>query len=250
MAAAIPEAAEAVSAGTASVRGAAEAGRHRKPVTRVQAGRERRAAQATTERESARQARTQQTAQRQQQQRIKGGAKRAGRGALRARLPGSHSYQPVILAEFIVAILIVATGPIAKGGTPEAQTKGSPSPYSTNTLKQLVAIGGVYFVLALLAASQRAGRMAAWFGGLILVALGLAELAAGDLSAIFKIFGPSSTASTTPGVPAGQLVQLPPGFLPDTSGNPPTPAGTVPTVEQYTLATPGVITTDAGTNQA
>jgi hypothetical protein len=256
MAAAIPEAAEAVSEGTASVRGAAEAGRHRKPVTRVQAGRERRARQATAERETARQVRTQQTTQRQQervelrrQERIKGGAKRVGRGALKARLPGQHSYQPVILAEFIVAVLIVATGPIAKGGTPEAQTKGSPSPYSTNTLKQLIAIGGVYFVLALLAASQRAGRMAAWFGGLVLVALGLAELAAGDLSAVFKIFGPSSTASTTPGVPAGQLVQLPPGFLPDASGGPPTPTGTVPTVQQFTLAQPGVITTDAGTIQ-
>jgi hypothetical protein len=125
-------------------------------------------------------------------------AKRKGRGALRARLPGSHSYQPVILAEFVVAVVVVATGPIAKGGTPEAQTKGSPSPYSVNTLKQLVAIGGVYFVLAILASSRRAGRYAAWFGGLVLVVLGLAELASGDLSAFFHVFAPGSGATFTP----------------------------------------------------
>jgi hypothetical protein len=265
MAAAIPEAAEAVSEGTASVRGAAEAGRKRRGGPYPGAGGRtwrykqdaqldirQNAPRATTSSQARqRQAtpRQQPTVQQRRQERLKGGAKRAGRGALKARLPGSHSYQPVILAEFIVAVLIVATGPIAKGGTPEAQTKGSPSPYSTNTLKQLIAIGGVYFVLALVAASQRAGRMAAWFGGLVLVALGLAELAAGDLSAVFKIFGPSSTTSTTPGVPAGQLVQLPPGFLPDASGGPPTPTGTVPTVQQFTLTQPGVITTDAGTIQ-
>jgi hypothetical protein len=121
--------------------------------------------------------------------------KKTGRGALRARLPGSHSYQPVVLAEFVVAVVIVATGPIAKGGSPEAQAKGSPSPYSVNTLKQLVAIGGVYFVLAILASSRRAGRYAAWFGGLVLVVLGLAELASGELSAVFGIFGPASTAA-------------------------------------------------------
>src|SRR5260370_14793778 len=30
--------------------------------------------------------------------------KKTGKGALKARLPGSHSYQPVILAEFLVAV--------------------------------------------------------------------------------------------------------------------------------------------------
>jgi hypothetical protein len=235
MAAAIPEAASAVSEGTSSIRGAAAAGRRRAP--RADAGQRR---EGTPPRGGP-----------QQERQLRTHAQRAGRGALKARLPGSHSYQPVILAEFIVAVLIVATGPIAKGGTPEAQTKGSPSPYSTNTLKQLIAIGGVYFVLALLAASKRAGRLSAWFGGLVLVALGLAELAAGDLSAVFGIFGPSSTAAA--GTPAagtpGQLTQLPPGFLPDASGGPPTPTGQVPTVQQFTLAQPGVITTDAGTIQ-
>src|SRR5712691_3547334 len=131
----------------------------------------------------------------QRQRQLSQSARRKGRGALKARLPGSHSYQPVILAEFLVAVVVVSVSPVAKGGTPEAQVKGSPSPYSTNTLKQLIAIGAVYFTLALLASSRRAGRYAAWFGGLVLLGLGFAELASGDLQAVFKIFGPSAGAT-------------------------------------------------------
>ena len=136
------------------------------------------------------------TAQRQQQ--LGRSAKRAGRGALKARLPGSHSYQPVILAEFLVAVVVVAVGPIAKGGSAESQAKGSPSPYSVNTLKQLVAIGGVYFVLAILASSRRAGRYSAWFGGLVLIALGLGEVSSGNLQSFFKVFGPGAPADAAP----------------------------------------------------
>jgi hypothetical protein len=128
-------------------------------------------------------------------------AKKTGRGALKGRLPGTHTYQPVILAEFVTAIVIVSVSPVAKGGTGEAVAKGSPSPYSVNTLKQLVAIGGAYFILALLASSRRAGRYAAWFGGLILLGLGFAQLADGDLAAVFKMFKPGTGAPT----PAGAL---------------------------------------------
>src|SRR5258708_14820926 len=91
--------------------------------------------------------------------------KKTGKGALKARLPGSHSYQPVILAEFLVAVVVVSTGPLAKGGTPEAQAKGTPSPYSGNTLKQLVAIGGAEFLLALVAFSGLARHLASRLGG-------------------------------------------------------------------------------------
>ena len=136
--------------------------------------------------------------QRQRQQQLGKSAKRAGRGALKARLPGSHSYQPVILAEFLVAVVVVAVGPIAKGGSAESQAKGSPSPYSTNTLKQLIAIGGVYFVLAILASSRRAGRYSAWFGGLVLIALGLGEVSSGNLQSFFKVFGPGAPADAAP----------------------------------------------------
>ena len=135
--------------------------------------------------------------------RLKRGAARAGRSALTSRLPGSHSYQPVILAEFVVAALVVSVSPLATGGTATAQAKGSASPYDVNTLKQLIAIGMVYFVLALFGASEKAGRYAAWFGGLVLVGLGLTQLASGDLQKFFHLFVPAvdltDSGSTTGG---------------------------------------------------
>jgi hypothetical protein len=90
----------------------------------------------------------------------------------------------VILAEFLAAVVIVTLTPIATGGSPAAQAKNSPSPYDTGDLRQLVAIGGVYFVLALLS-SGNSGRLAAWFGGLVLIALGMSKVAHGQLSAAF-----------------------------------------------------------------
>lgn len=194
MAAVIPEAAEAVSGGTEAVQGAS---------ARARAGggsRGTRTLPAAPRRE--RQGGAPRGGQQRERQ-FNRSVKRGGRGVLRARLPGSHSYQPVILAEFLVAVVVLATGPIAKGGTPTAQAKGSPSPYSVNTLKQLIAVGMVYFVLALLGASQRAGRWSAWFGGLVLLGLGFTELADGDLTAIFKIFAPGG--SQTSGGGAGAL---------------------------------------------
>jgi hypothetical protein len=193
MAAVIPEAAEAVSGGTAAVRGAS---------ARARAGgssRGTRTLPAAPQRQ--REGGAPQGGQQRERQ-FNRSVKRTGRGALNARLPGSHSYQPVILAEFLVAVVVLATGPIAKGGTPTAQAKGSPSPYSVNTLKQLVAVGMVYFVLALLAASQRAGRWSAWFGGLVLVGLGFTELADGDLAAVFKIFAPGGSQTSAGGAGA------------------------------------------------
>lgn len=179
-------------------------------------------------------------------------AGRRSRGRAGGRLPGSHSYQPVILAEFLVAVVVVSVSPLARGGTAEAQSKGSPSPYSVNTLKQLVAIGGVYFILALLASSRRAGRYAAWFGGLVLLGLGLLEYASGDLQALFGIFGPSATAPgaqasppITSGIDAG--TGLGQGFVsvPDATGIFPTvgPGGVTPAQQNITFSQPGVATT-------
>ncbi len=174
--------------------------------------------------------------------------KKTGKGALKARLPGSHSYQPVILAEFVVAIVVVSTGPVAKGGTAASQAKGSPSPYSVNTLKQLIAIGMVYFVLALLASSRRAGRYAAWFGGLVLLGLGFTQLANGDLMAVFRIFGP--TAAATQDTLQQQAQQaaglLNPADIFPTVG----PGGVTPAPSSITFTGPGVVTTDTGTQLA
>jgi hypothetical protein len=233
MAAVIPEAAEAVSSGTEAVQGASARPRTRRARTRT-AGADRQRAQSRALAQTGGQQQT------RQKSRSKSRSK-TGRGALKARLPGSHSYQPVILAEFVIAIVIVSVSPLAKGGTTEAQAKNSPSPYSVNTLKQLVAIGGVYFVLALLASSRRAGRYAAWFGGLVLIALGLAETITGDLTAVFKVFGPSATstapteATTTPGTTASNAVL-------------PTPTGQPTTTQQFVNFTqPGVATTTEAT---
>jgi hypothetical protein len=196
-------------------------------------------------------------------------ARRAGRGALKARLPGEHSYQPVILAEFLVAVVVVAVSPVAKGGAPTAQAKNSPSPYSVNTLKQLIAIGGTYFVLALLASSRRAGRFAAWFGGLVLLGLGFAELANGDLQAVFRIFGPGGSDTSGGGAFAAGAPLVAPGVeqplpssLIDTGQQ--LPSSLIDTGQQLpqslidtsqtgsttrtniTFPRPGVITTDSG----
>lgn len=118
--------------------------------------------------------------------------------------PKGRSYQPVILAEFLVAILVVAVVPVAKGGSPEARAKGSPSPYSVGDVKQMVGIGAVYFVLALFSGSRKWGRMAAWFGGLVLAALGLAQTRGGGITALFSIFG-----TAQPGSGQGQGIASP-----------------------------------------
>jgi hypothetical protein len=122
----------------------------------------------------------------------------SGQGLGSARIPtGDRGYQPVILAEFLAAVVIVTLTPIATGGSPAAQAKNSPSPYDTGDLRQLVAIGGVYFVLALLS-SGNSGRLAAWFGGLVLIALGMSKMAHGQLTAAFK------SVSTPPAPDEGQ----------------------------------------------
>lgn len=119
---------------------------------------------------------------------------RAARDAGRARLPtGNRQYQGVILAEFLVAALIVALAPLARGKAAQDKTTG-PSPYGVDDVKQLAGIGAVYFVLALLS-SGKYGRFSAYFGGLVLVAIGLAQTTSGGLPAIFGIFQPSSKSA-------------------------------------------------------
>ena len=127
-----------------------------------------------------------------------GKARQIGREARMVRLPtGDRQYQGVILAEFLVAVLIVGVAPLARGKAAQDSSSG-PSPYGPDDIKQLAAIGVTYFVLALLSSGKH-GRMAAWFGGLILVAIGLSETTSGGLPAIFGIFQPSSqSAGATP----------------------------------------------------
>lgn len=114
-----------------------------------------------------------------------------------ARLPGDRRYQGVIVAEFVAAVFILAVVPVAEGGSPNAKTKGSISPYDVTDLRQMVAVGMLYFILALLS-SGNSGRLSAWFGGLVLVVLAMAKLAGGEFSAVVSnISGANASSSAT-----------------------------------------------------
>lgn len=93
---------------------------------------------------------------------------------------GGRSYQGAILAEFLVAVLVVAFLPLASG---PGDGKAGPSPYRVNDMIQLVAIGAVYFILALFSSGERSGRIVAWFGGLLTLGILIAKVGSGQLSA-------------------------------------------------------------------
>ena len=131
--------------------------------------------------------------------------KELGRDVGRARIPtGNRQYQGVILAEFVTAALIVALAPIARGKAAQDATPG-PSPYGPDDIKQLAGIGAVYFVLALLS-SGKYGRLSAWFGGLVLIGIGLAETTSGGLAGIFGIFQPSGKSAGSSDAGGGAAV--------------------------------------------
>jgi hypothetical protein len=105
----------------------------------------------------------------------------AGRDLGRQQItPGGRNYQGIILAEFLVAVIVVAFLPLASG---PADGKQGPSPYRVNDMIQLVAIGAVYFVLALFSSGERSGRIVAWFGGLLTIGILIAKVGSGQLSA-------------------------------------------------------------------
>lgn len=130
----------------------------------------------------------QEAAQRRESgQRREGGQQRKGGSKPKVTLGKGDvtSYQAVILAEFVAAILLVAATPFAKKDQPGV------SPYVGADLLQLVALTVTYFVLALISGANRgAGRFAAWFGALILLTVGLAEAA--RLAKLLNVFGLSS----------------------------------------------------------
>jgi hypothetical protein len=196
MTVAIPEAAQAVSGGTAAVRGAAARGR---TIRAPSSSYESRTQAPRRPRQRASSGRVSPSVN------LPSGGRRAARTASRARLPGGRNYQPVILAEFLVAVLVVALAPIAKGGTDTAKAKGGPSPYDTNSLKQLLMIGLVYFILALLSSGKSLGRVSAWFGGLVLVAIGVQQTVNGGFAGVLRMFGfnVGGGLGTVPAAPDG-----------------------------------------------
>jgi hypothetical protein len=118
-------------------------------------------------------------------------AARAGRPSLAAeasrRAPTTKitrtNYQPIILVEFVAAILLTAASPIATKKNPSGL-----SPYTGDDMIKLAALTVVYLILAMLSAAGRGpGRFAAWFGGLILLTVGLAEGA--SVATTLDLFG-------------------------------------------------------------
>ena len=105
----------------------------------------------------------------------------AGLGGRGGTGGGGRTYQGVILAEFLVAVIVVAFLPLAAGAPDDG--KQGPSPYRVNDMIQLVAIGAVYFILALFSSGERSGRVVAWFGGLLTLGILIAKVGSGQLSA-------------------------------------------------------------------
>jgi hypothetical protein len=109
-------------------------------------------------------------------------AAEAGRRAPTTKITRTN-YQPVILVEFVAAILLTAASPIATKKNPSGL-----SPYTGDDMIKLAALTVVYLVLAMLSAAGRGpGRFAAWFGGLILLTVGLAEGA--SVATTLDLFG-------------------------------------------------------------
>jgi len=100
------------------------------------------------------------------------------------------NYQPVILAEFVAAVLLVAATPFAKKNSPGV------SPYAGKDMLQLVAITLVYFILALVSGTgPKAARLSAWFGLLVLLTVGLAE--AVRLAKLLNVLGLESSEAVS-----------------------------------------------------
>lgn len=94
-------------------------------------------------------------------------------------------YQAIILAEFVAAEILVAVTPVVKN-----KSKPGMSPYEARDMTKLLALGLVFFLLELGAVGGTGmARFGAWFGGLLLLTVGLGEAA--SITKILSIFGGS-----------------------------------------------------------
>jgi hypothetical protein len=142
-------------------------------------------------------------------QRAASAARGASRRAQATRSSGRDNYQPIILAEFVAAIILTALTPMASKKNPDGL-----SPYSGRDAIQLLALTLVYLILALVSVGGRgAGRLSAWFGGLILLTVGLGE--ATTIAKTLDIFGGGTPPASPPAPVTG----------PQNVGASPTPTG-------------------------
>lgn len=108
--------------------------------------------------------------------------------------PGA-TYHRVVLAEFIGALVLAVAGGIL---SPRKRDDGTPT--WVHLIVQVTAIAGVFFVLALLSASPKIGKIAAAFG--LLVFLGVLINSADAVRKMAAVFAPAKTptqAAPAPG---------------------------------------------------
>lgn len=113
--------------------------------------------------------------------------------AVQRETGGGHfaPYQAIILAEFVAAELLVSVTPIAT-----RKNQQGLSPYEARDMSKLLALGLVYFLLELTALTGSGpARLGAWFGGLILIVVGLNEAA--NIAKDLDIFAPKPIQATT-----------------------------------------------------
>jgi hypothetical protein len=112
--------------------------------------------------------------------------------------PSFANYQGVILAEFVLAELLISGTPIVT-----RQNKTGLSPYIPRDMTKMLSVGLLYFLLELSAVGNaKWGRMGAWFGGLILLAVGLNEAA--SVTQVLNLFGGGSADPAAQGPNTGQ----------------------------------------------
>ena len=126
------------------------------------------------------------------------------------------NYERVIVAEFVIAVLLVAVAPFTR------KAKSGISPYYGQDMVQIVAIMAAYFILGLVAqAGGSTARISAWFGGLLLLGIGLGEAA--YLAKEFQLFGASTSSPSNTSNPdaavVGTNVTPPPPPVPEGSLN-------------------------------
>jgi hypothetical protein len=104
------------------------------------------------------------------------------------------TYHRWVLAEFIGALVLAVLGGVL---SPRKRADGTPT--WVHLIVQLTAICGVFFVLALLSAGARLGKIAAAFGGLVL--LGVLFNSADAVRKMAAVFAPTkkTTATSTSG---------------------------------------------------
>lgn len=127
----------------------------------------------------------------------------------RGKQLGAHlttgAYHRIVIAEFLATVLIIAAAPIlvprdASSGTPAEEARAAVRSLSlSRPLTRLTAVCVIFFILALSANGQRTGRVAAAFGGLVM--LGALLNATDTWTALGQMF---SGAHKPQGKPAGQ----------------------------------------------